>query len=346
MNVYEFIYKTYNIYDLLEIYKNINSINLFSHEDTILINNYIIEKLIYNINKYYINIYDYPLAILHENDKYRIILFYDLMYKIQNTNDAFDIIIINMHNIEYFYADNIFLISTYYEKFQKIINKYSCIQLIDLFEKITLMESMISDYYLYMIYDEIVNFVFSLTMEHLTHFYTYILIPEHSDFKKIKSYYYDICWITYYIIYIDGCDDIYELCLLYKDFCNEIIYKLFKNARTNIKTLIIKKIILLLYMMPHDDILKLKNKYKECNENYFIYLLKNYDRIIYHILMLSYFYDSKIPDLLKLKTIKNLENKKNICIPLYDIKNMIYIIENIIINDIQENCINEQLMEV
>lgn len=347
MDVYEFIYKTYDICDLLEIYKNINDIKIFNEEDTLSLNNFIVEKIIYKIYKYNLVLNNNSLIMMNENDKFRILFFNELITKLNNFVDPFDIILMNIHNSENFYRDNNFLIKTYYKKFQNIVKSYTCFELIELFEKINHMKSIVLNYYLYLIYDEIVDFVFSLSAEYINHFYTYYLNVDNSAFKKLGLYYENIYWVAYYLIYIYECDEIYQFCLLYRDLCKEknIINLFSKNVRTNLKTIIIKKIICLIYRKSHEDILKLKKKYMNYRENYFILLLKNYDRVVYHILMLSYFYNTKIPNLLKLKTLENLENSEILYIPHHDIKNMIFIIKNIIINDIQENCINEQLMD-
>lgn len=347
MDVYEFIYKTYDICDLLEIYKNINDIKIFNEEDTLSLNNFIVEKIIYKIYKYNLVLNNNSLIMMNENDKFRILFFNELITKLNNFVDPFDIILMNIYNSENFYRDNNFLIKTYYKKFQNIVKSYTCFELIELFEKINYMKSIVLNYYLYLIYDEIVDFVFSLSAEYINHFYTYYLNVDNSAFKKLGLYYENICWVAYYLIYIYECDEIYQFCLLYRDLCKEknIINLFSKNVRTNLKTIIIKKIICLIYRTSHEDILKLKRKYMNYRENYFILLLKNYDRVVYHILMLSYFYNTKIPNLLKLKTLENLENSEILYIPHHDIKNMIFIIKNIIINDIQENCINEQLMD-
>jgi len=347
MDVYEFIYKTYDICDLLEIYKNINNIQIFTEEYTLLLNNFIVQKIMYKINKYNLVLNNDNLITMSENDKFRILVFNDLIIKLKNYDDPFDIIIMNIYNTDNFYRDNNFLIKTYYEKFHTIVKDYTCIQLIDLFEKINVMKSIVLNYYMYIIYDEIVDFVFSLNIEYINHFYTHHLIDNDSIFKKLGSYYENICWITYYLIYIYQCDEIYQLCLLYREFCKDkIILDIFsKNVRINVKNIIIKKIIYILYITSHEDILKLKRKYMEYSENYFVLLLKNYERVIYHILMLSYFYDTNIPNLFKLKTLENIQNSKILYIPHYDIKNMINIIKNNILNDIQENCINEIFMD-
>jgi len=347
MDVYEFIYKTYDISDILEIYKNINEKKIFTEEDTLLINNFIVEKIMYKIYKYNLVLTYNNLIIMNENDKYRILFYNELITKLNNFVDPFDIVLMNIHNSENFYKDNNFLIKSYYQKFQNIVKSYTCFQLIELFEKINFMESIVLNYYLYLIYDEIVDFVFSLHVEYLNDFYKYHLNIDNSVFKKLGLYYENVCWIAYYLIYIYECDAIYQLCLLYRDLCKEknIISLFSKNVRINLKTIIIKKIIYLLYRTSHEDILKFKNKYMNYRENYFILLLKNYDRVVYHILMLSYFYNTKIPNLLKLKTLENLEYSEILYIPQHDIKNMIFIIKNNIINDIQENCINEQLMD-
>jgi len=209
MDVYEFIYKTYDISDILEIYKNINEKKIFTEEDTLLINNFIVEKIMYKIYKYNLVIDNDCLIIMNENDKYRILFFNKLITRLNNFVDPFDIILMNIHNSENFYRDNNFLIKTYYQKFQNIIKSYTCFELIELFEKINFMKSIVLNYYLYLIYDEIIDFVFSLRVDYINPIYTYYLNTNNSVFKKMGSYYENVCWIAYYLISIYECNEIY-----------------------------------------------------------------------------------------------------------------------------------------
>jgi len=127
-----------------------------------LINNFIVEKIMYKIYKYNLVLTYNNLIIMNETDKYRILFFNELITKLNNFVDPFDIVLMNIHNSENFYKDNNFLIKSYYKKFQNIVKSYTCFQLIELFEKINFMESIVLNYYLYLIYDEIVDFFFSL----------------------------------------------------------------------------------------------------------------------------------------------------------------------------------------
>ena len=212
MNVFKLIYHTHDVSELLNMYKNINTIDIFSKENTLLIQNYIVEKIIYKIYNVEIDINNYCFDMLNENDKFRIYFFNDLMSKIINSNDPLELIIINLHNVDHSYVDNKFLIPLYYKKFKKIIHNYNCIELIYLYENITSIKSIITNNYLYIIYDEIVDFIFSLSPYCKYHFYMNHLINDLSIFKKLNSYYDDSCWLAYYLIYICESDDLYQLC--------------------------------------------------------------------------------------------------------------------------------------
>lgn len=347
MDPYQLIYKTKDINDLLEIYKNIRKLKLYINEDNKKILNFIVEKIIYhmfNLNLYCKNSYD--MSILSNNDKFRIDYFSELINQLNKITDAIDIVYMNIYYVDNNYKDNNIFFHRYILKFNNIIKSYSCKDLIDLYVNIENTNSLVSFCYTNCIYDELINFIFSLNIELLEDFYKFYLLNENSLFKKIKLYYDVFCWICYYLIYIYNTFELEQLCMLYYDLSkDESFIKLFSlSIRSNLKSIIFKKIIYIMYSSKYSELILYKKYIKNDEKNYFKLCLKNYNRLIFHILMLSYFYNNAIPDILKIKTINKIKNK-NFYIPIHDIKLLIYVVENIIIDKIQENSINELLMD-
>jgi hypothetical protein len=343
MSAFELIYKTNDIVKLLEIYKNLYSLNLFSSEDNENLADYIVVKIMYMIINKKIDIYQYELTMLLENHKYRIDYFTHLIIDINNIDDPLYIITMNIYFIDNNYKDNILLLDLYFYKFKKIIYYYDCKKLISLYENIIKLDSLIIFSYINIIYYDIINFIFSLNIENLEDLYNNHLIIDFSIFKKLHIFYDSICWICYYLIYIDNTYEIEQLCLLYydiskypsflKEFCN--------YTRTKLKLRTFEKIIQIIFKTDY----KTLQEYQYTKNMYFKLVLRNYERLLFNIFMLSYFYDEKIPNILKMKTINNLKNKNIDFIPRTDIVFLVKYVENIIINDIQENCINECQME-
>lgn len=347
MNVLNYIRTIDDIETLFIVYKNVIKLNLYEDSFNALLCDYVLRKMMFIIYSEYSPNFDVSdiseISDLSENDQHRITMFCSVMKNAYDSTDPLEVIYVNMFIYDDHYVDYVGYISVFYDIFNRLITNYTLFQLFELYEKIVNIPTILNVCYLYYVFENIMKRLFTMDHSELVSFSNDILKLRLSE--KLKYHYDQIYWACYHLVYIDICNDIMKLCFLYDDFLRDSDVKIFgKVVNSNFRMRIISKIIQLLHIQSHFELLVHKEYIITYPDNFFRLTKRNYKRLIFYVFMLHHFYDENVCDLLKIKTIKTIRNS-NLNIPRHDIEDLFDRIENEIYSQYQADSINEQLMD-
>lgn len=346
MNLMKIIYETNDIYKLLDMYDNFTYFHSYDELEKKYVCDYIVQRIIYFLCKYgKLNCKNINFSKLSDDDLFRIHNFQNLYNYVNSMNEPMEIVRMNISCNDSKYQDNDLFFPFFMKKFNDIISEYNINNLVNLYEEIYKLNSIIIHCYLNLIYEQFLNYIYLMDVNQLNNFYTNNIQRNDSIFHKVKIYYDKLVWICYYLIFIYLTNDLHQLCLLYHDFCNHESFKIFSpTVLINTKIRIIKKIIFILYNMSFEEIKKFRIYIINNHDNYFKLLLKNYNRIFFHIYLLAHFYNPTITNLQKSVSLEKLK-KIDIPVPYHDILHFIKKIEHDMIVQNQIDSINEFCMD-